>query len=112
MATLFEKIASGEIGAEILQRDDKCFAIRDISPQAPLHLLIIPLEPIESLAKAGDGSENLLGHLLLVGAQMAKKFSFGDDFRAVINCGPMAGQSVPHLHVHILAGRPMAWPPG
>ncbi|MDR2668200.1 MAG: histidine triad nucleotide-binding protein [Puniceicoccales bacterium] len=112
MATLFEKIASGEIPAEILFRDDRCMVIRDIAPQAPLHLLAIPLKPIVSLVAAEDGDRDLLGHLLLVGKKVAADLYGAQDFRIVINSGESAGQSVPHFHVHLLAGRQFSWPPG
>ncbi|MDR2664039.1 MAG: histidine triad nucleotide-binding protein [Puniceicoccales bacterium] len=112
MGTLFEKIAAGEIPAEFLYRDGKCFVIRDIAPQAPLHLLIIPQKPIRSLADAENGDCELLGHLLLIAKRMADKYAPGGDFRLVANSGESAGQSVPHLHLHLLAGRSLAWPPG
>ncbi|MDR0678765.1 MAG: histidine triad nucleotide-binding protein [Puniceicoccales bacterium] len=112
MGTLFEKIAAGEIPAEILYRDERCFVIKDIAPQAPVHLLIIPLRPLKSLAEAQDGDGELLGHLLVVVRKMAQNYSPDGNFRLVANSGESAGQSVPHLHLHLLAGRPFAWPPG
>ncbi|MDR2030364.1 MAG: HIT domain-containing protein [Puniceicoccales bacterium] len=112
MATLFEKIATGAIAAEILYRDDRCMVLRDIAPKAPLHLLIVPLQPIPSLAAANDGDGPLLGHLLTVTRKMGEQFSQKADYRVVINCGAAAGQTVPHLHIHLLAGRDFAWPPG
>ncbi|MDR3317173.1 MAG: HIT domain-containing protein [Puniceicoccales bacterium] len=111
MATIFEKIASGEIPGEILHRDSHCFVLRDVEPRAPVHLLIVPLEPIRGLSAAGEGDRWLLGHLLLVAKKMAEKFAPG-GFRVVVNDGKSAGQSVPHLHVHLLAGRDFSWPPG
>ena len=112
MATLFEKIASGEVAAKILFRDDKAMVIRDIAPQAPLHLLAIPIRPIASLADAAEEDCNLLGHLLLVARKVARELCDAEDFRIVINSGESAGQSVQHLHVHLLAGRQFSWPPG
>jgi len=110
--TIFQKIADGEIPAKIEYRDDRCIAIRDINPQAPLHLLVIPLRAIPHLSEAVEADAALMGHLLLVARDMALKLGFKDGFRTVINNGPMAGETVPHLHVHVLAGRPLTWPPG
>ncbi len=110
--TLFQKIADREIPAKIEHEDDSCFVIHDIQPQAPVHLLIIPKKPIPRVALAGTGDEAVLGHLLLVAGQVAKKLDLAQGFRLVINNGPHACESVPHLHVHLLAGRPMTWPPG
>ncbi len=109
--TLFSRIIDGEIPSDIVFQDDQCFAIRDINPQAPLHLLVIPREPVAGL---GDGQTRhgaLFGHLLLTAAQLARDEGY-DDYRIVINNGAGAGQSVFHLHVHVLAGRSMSWPPG
>lgn len=110
--TIFEKIADGEIPAKIEYEDDQCFAIRDINPQAPNHLLVIPRKRVTRLAEAGDDDAALLGHLLLTARNLASKLGFNDGFRVVINNGPHGGESVPHLHVHVLAGRQMTWPPG
>jgi histidine triad (HIT) family protein len=112
MATLFERIAAGEISAEILHRDSRCIVIRDIEPQAPLHLLIIPLKPLRSLAEAEEDDGALLGYLLLVAREMSRSYASDGQFRLVINSGESAGQSVPHLHLHLLAGRNFHWPPG
>jgi histidine triad (HIT) family protein len=112
MKTLFEKISSGEIPADILHRDDHCFVLRDIVPQAPVHLLIIPHRPLPSLEDATDGDRELLGHLMDVVRKMGKIYAPAGGFRVVINCGEAAGQTVPHLHIHLLAGRKLAWPPG
>jgi histidine triad (HIT) family protein len=112
MTTLFEKIADGEIPSEILHRDGKCFVLRDIHPQAPVHFLVIPLQPLKNLAAAPDGRVDLWGHLLEVGRQMAKKLIPSGEYRVVINNGEDAGQTVPHLHIHFLGGRDFAWPPG
>ena len=110
--TIFEKIIDREIPAQIEFEDDRCIAIHDLNPQAPLHMLIIPKKPIPRVGEAGDGDEVLLGHLLLVARDIAKKRELSKGFRLVINNGPHGGESVPHLHVHLLAGRPMTWPPG
>jgi len=110
---LFCKVNSGEIPGELIHKDDRCFVIRDINPQAPMHLLVIPNEHLESLDDASQRDEALLGHLLRVGARMANDEGHGDTgYRCVINSGEGAGQSVFHLHVHVLAGRQMNWPPG
>ncbi|WP_221029683.1 histidine triad nucleotide-binding protein [Actomonas aquatica] len=112
MPTLFEKIIAREIPAKIEWEDEFCIVIHDIQPQAPLHLLIIPKEPIPRLAEAGDNDGPQLGHLLLIAREMAKKFDLANGFRVVINNGPDGCESVPHLHVHLLAQRQMQWPPG
>lgn len=112
MPTLFERIAAREIPAKIEYEDDLCFAIHDIQPQAPVHLLIIPKRVIARVGAATPADESVLGHLLLVAGQLAKKLSLTAGFRLVINHGPHACESVPHLHVHLLAGRQMTWPPG
>lgn len=110
--TLFEKILAKEIPAEIAFEDDLAFAIRDINPQAPVHLLVIPKKPLPRVGEAGKDDQELLGHLLLVAAQMARDADLGDGYRIVINNGKQGGESVPHLHVHVLGGRQMSWPPG
>jgi len=110
--TLFEKIIAGEIPGDFLHQDDRCVVLRDIEPQAPVHLLVIPRKPIPRIGDAGEGDEALLGHLLLVAAQMAAHLELARGFRIVINNGPDGGESVPHLHVHVLGGRGLAWPPG
>lgn len=111
--TLFQKIADGEIPANIVYQDDLVVAFRDIKPAAPSHVLIVPRKPIPRIADATAEDHALLGHLLLKGAEVAQKLGLGESgFRLVINNGPDAGESVPHLHLHILGGRSMAWPPG
>jgi histidine triad (HIT) family protein len=105
MSTLFEKIANREISAEFLHEDELCFVIRDIAPQAPVHLLIIPRKPLENLMSATDGDTPLLGHLLQIARLMGGKYGDGKGYRVVINNGKFAGQIVPHLHVHLLAGK-------
>jgi histidine triad (HIT) family protein len=110
---LFCKIVAGAIPAEFVHQDDRCVAIQDINPQAPTHVLVIPLNHIESLDEASQRDEALLGHLLRVGARLANDAGLSDSgYRTVINTGAGAGQSVFHLHVHILGGRTMQWPPG
>ncbi|MEP6819949.1 MAG: histidine triad nucleotide-binding protein [bacterium] len=110
---LFCRIIAGEIPADFVQRDDRSVVIRDINPQAPTHLLVIPSEHIESLDEASQRDEALLGYLLRVAARVANAAGLaGEGYRTVINNGAGAGQSVFHLHVHVLGGRAMTWPPG
>ncbi|WP_411827140.1 histidine triad nucleotide-binding protein [Luteolibacter sp. AS25] len=113
MKTLFEKIYDGEIPAEIHYRDELCCAFTDISPQAPVHILVVPRKPIPRVADAGKDDLEILGHLLLTAASVAKKLEIDETgYRIAINNGPDGGETVPHLHVHILGGRQMKWPPG
>lgn len=110
---LFCRIIAGDIPAEIIYHDELCVAIRDINPQAPTHVLVIPREHMESLNDASHRDESLLGHLLRMGARIANDEGHADSgYRTVLNTGAGAGQSVFHLHVHVLGGRPMNWPPG
>ena len=109
--TIFGKIARGEAEARLVYEDDRALAFHDLSPQAPTHLLVIPRKPIERLAAAEEEDEALLGHLLLVAKRVAADAGL-TDFRLVVNNGAGAGQTVFHLHVHVLGGRPMTWPPG
>ena len=110
---LFCRIVAGEIPADIVHQDDRSVVIRDLNPQAPVHLLVIPREHIDSLDDASQKDEGLLGHLLRVAAKVANAEGLGETgYRTVINNGAGAGQSVFHLHVHLLGGRPMNWPPG
>ena len=110
---LFCKVIAGEIPGDFVHQDERCVVIRDINPQAPSHVLVIPREHLESLDDASQKDESLLGHLLRVGARVANDMGHGESgYRTVINTGAGAGQSVFHLHVHVLAGRPLAWPPG
>ena len=111
MKTLFEKIIDGEIPAKFVYRDDMCAAINDINPQAPVHVLLFPVKPIERLAKAEESDAPILAHLMLKVPEIAKKYGLDDGFRVVINNGLLAGETVPHLHIHILGGRPLHWPP-
>mgnify|MGYP001819389205 CR=1 FL=1 len=113
--TLFEKIIDREIPADIVHEDERCLAFNDIAPQAPTHVLVIPKRPIPRVAEAEEGDAELLGHLLLTARRIAKELGVDDSekgFRLVINNGPDGGESVPHMHVHLLAGRPLGWPPG
>jgi len=111
--TLFEKISAREIPAQIVYEDDLVFAFRDIKPGAPVHVLIVPRKPIPRIAEATPEDHRVLGHLLLKAAEVAKSLGLAEGgYRLVINNGPNAGESVPHLHLHILGGRQLAWPPG
>jgi histidine triad (HIT) family protein len=111
--TLFEKIIAREIPAQIVHEDSQCLAFRDISPQAPVHILVVPKKPVPRVAAAEAADEALLGHLLVTAAEIAKKEGIAESgFRVVVNSGPHGGETVPHLHVHLLGGRPMHWPPG
>ncbi len=111
--TLFEKIIAREIPAEVVYEDDFCICFHDISPQAPVHLLLVPKRPIVRVGEAEAGDKELLGHLLLKVQEVARLEGFLDTgFRVVINHGADGGEAVPHLHLHLLAGRKMTWPPG
>ena len=109
--TIFGRILRGEIPSDRVHEDEHCIAFRDVAPQAPVHVLVIPREHIPSLKEAQPEQEALLGHLLLVAAQIARQEGL-EDWRTVINTGADAGQTVFHLHVHVIGGRPLAWPPG
>jgi histidine triad (HIT) family protein len=111
--TLFEKIAAREIPAKLVYEDDLVLALQDIKPAAPVHVLIVPKKPIPRIAEAQPEDHQVLGHLLLKAAQVAEQLGLKTSgYRLVINNGPDAGESVPHLHCHIIGGRPLAWPPG
>ncbi len=112
MKTLFEKIIAREIPAAIVYEDDLVLAIRDINPQAPVHVLIFPKKVIPRIAEANVEDQRLFGHILLKAAEVAKQLNLTDGYRLVINNGADGGETVPHLHVHILGGRHLAWPPG
>jgi len=109
--TIFGRIERGEVPAEIVYEDDRALAFRDVNPAAPTHLLVIPRKPIEMLSAAEASDESLLGHLLLVANRVAAAAGL-ENYRVVINNGAGSGQTVFHLHLHILAGRPLNWPPG
>ena len=113
--TLFEKIIAREIPADLVHEDDLCIAFNDISPQAPTHILIVPKKVIPRVGEATPDDQTTLGHLLLTAGKIARDLGIASTdtgFRLVINHGSDGGESVPHLHVHLLAGRPLAWPPG
>jgi histidine triad (HIT) family protein len=111
--TLFEKIAAREIPAKIIQEDEDLIVFHDINPQAPIHVLVVPKKPIPRLAHATAEDGKLLGKLLLKAQEMAESLGIAESgFRVVINNGRNGGETVPHLHVHLLGGRPFAWPPG
>ena len=110
--TLFEKIIAREVPADIVYEDEQCLAFRDINPQAPVHILVIPKKPIPMVGEAHESDEPLLGHLLTTASKIAEEEGYGDAFRLAINNGAKAGQTVFHLHVHMLAGRQFNWPPG
>lgn len=110
--TLFEKIIAREIPAKLEHEDDLCIVLHDIQPQAPVHLLIVPKKVIPRVGEATPDDQAVLGHLLLVAGRIAKKLNLAQGFRLVINHGPHACESVPHLHIHLLAQRQMTWPPG
>ena len=111
-ATLFEKIINREIPADILYEDELSIVIKDISPQAPTHLLIIPKKVIPKLSDATSEDQNILGHLMLVAGKISEQLELDETFRLVVNNGAKAGQSVFHLHLHLLSGRSLNWPPG
>lgn len=110
--TLFEKILDGEIPGDIVYQDEHCAAFRDINPTAPMHLLLVPRKPIPRLCDASDEDAALLGHLMLAAPRIAEQEGHGEAFRLVINNGEMAGQTVFHLHLHLIGGRGLRWPPG
>jgi len=111
--TIFGKIAAGEVPADIVYEDEHVVAFRDLSPQAPTHILVIPRKPIPTLNHVEEADAELIGRMLLAAAKVAEQEVIADEgYRAVINCNAGAGQTVFHLHVHVLGGRPMRWPPG
>lgn len=110
--TLFSKIIAREIPADIIYEDDLCVAFEDIGPQAPMHVLLVPKKVIPKLMDSSEEDAALLGHLLVTAPKVAAQQGYADNFRLVLNNGEEAGQSVFHLHIHILGGRPMGWPPG
>ena len=110
--TIFQRIIDKEIPAKILYEDDRCLAFHDAAPQAPTHVLVIPKKPVESVAALADEDAELVAHLWLVIRDLAKQLNLSKGYRVVVNCGRDAGQSVDHLHFHVLGGRQMTWPPG
>ena len=111
--TIFSKIIRGEIPADVVHEDDRSMAFHDINPQAPVHVLIIPKAPLPGIQDVGEAEESLLGHLLVVARQVAAAEGLtGSGFRCVINAGADGGQTVDHLHIHLLGGRRLEWPPG
>jgi histidine triad (HIT) family protein len=110
--TIFSRIIRREIPARIEHEDDLCLAFHDVAPQAPVHLLVIPKRPIPSLADVTAADEPLLGHLVTVASSLARKLGLDGGYRLVVNTGPDGGQTVHHLHVHLLGGRGLGWPPG
>jgi histidine triad (HIT) family protein len=110
--TIFAKIIRREVPARIEHEDELCLAFHDVSPQAPVHVLVIPKRPIASLAEVTDDDAAVLGHLMVVATRLARSLGLADGYRIVVNCGRDGGQSVDHLHVHLLGGRGLGWPPG
>ncbi len=111
--TIFKKIIDGEVPADIVYQDELCVAFRDIDPQAPTHILVVPRKEIPSLAEADPDDHRLLGHLLMKAAEVARSEGLDDNgYRVVVNVGRDGGQAVDHLHLHVLGGRRMQWPPG
>ena len=111
--TIFSKIIAGDIPADKVHEDDQCIVILDINPQAPKHLLVIPKEPIETVDDASEEHKALLGHMTYTATQIAKEEGIAEEgYRLVWNCKDKGGQEVPHIHLHILGGRQMNWPPG
>ena len=109
---IFQKIIDRKIPADIVYEDDRCLAFRDVNPQAPVHVLIIPKKVIRTHADITDEDRDVLGHLHLVAARLAEQLGIQDGYRLVLNCREQAGQTVPHLHLHLLGGRAFGWPPG
>ncbi len=110
--TIFKRIIDGEIPAKIVYQDEQCLAFHDIAPQAPTHVIVIPRKEIASLAQASEDDSALLGHLLVVISKLARELNLGEGYRVVVNCGGHGGQTVDHLHFHLLGGRHLGWPPG
>ena len=110
--SIFQRIIDKEIPAKIVFEDERCLAFHDVAAQAPTHVLVIPKKPITSLAALEDGDAALVGHIWLVIRDIARQLNLGQGYRVVVNCGRDGGQSVDHLHFHLLGGRQMTWPPG
>jgi histidine triad (HIT) family protein len=109
---IFKKIIDRQLPANIVYEDDQCLAFRDVNPQAPVHVLLVPRKEIRTHADVTEADQAVLGHLHLVAVRLAKQLGIDDGYRLVINCKEKAGQTVPHLHLHLLGGRDMRWPPG
>lgn len=112
MSCIFCKIVEGTIPSTAVYQDDRCYAFSDLHPQAPTHVLIVPREHIASLGEAAEGHKDLLGHLMWVAAEIARGKGLSKGYRVVVNNGGDGGQTVDHIHLHVLGGRPMHWPPG
>lgn len=112
MDCLFCKIVAGTIPSSAVYQDEKCYAFADIKPQAPVHFLVVPREHIPSLAHVNGEHKELLGHLLTTAAEIARSKGLSNGYRVVINAGEQGGQTVDHIHVHVLGGRYLSWPPG
>ena len=110
--TIFKRIIDKEIPARIVYEDDRCLAFHDVNPQAPTHVLIIPKQEIPSVDAIEEADEATIGHLFVVARRLAAQLGLSGGYRTVINCGPDAGQTVDHLHVHLIGGRRLGWPPG
>jgi histidine triad (HIT) family protein len=110
--TIFKRIIDKEIPAKLVYEDDQCLAFEDVNPQAPVHFLVIPRKEIPSLAHAAEQDAPLLGHLLSTAGMLAARLGLIDGYRVIINCGQDGGQSVDHLHLHVLGKRRLGWPPG
>ena len=110
--TIFQRIIDREVPAKIVYEDDRCLAFEDVNPQGPVHVLIVPKKEITSLDDLGENDAELAGRLLLVARKLAAQRGLAGGYRVVVNCGPAAGQTVAHLHFHLLGGRDFSWPPG
>ncbi|KAK6316465.1 hypothetical protein J4Q44_G00139890 [Coregonus suidteri] len=110
--TIFGKIIRKEIPAKIFFEDDQCIAFHDVTPQAPTHFLVVPRKPIVQLSKAEDSDAALLGHMMIVAKKCAEQIGLAKGYRLVVNDGPDGGQSVYHIHIHVMGGRQLGWPPG
>ena len=110
--TIFKRIIDGEIPADVVYKDEQCLAFRDVNPPAPTHLLLIPRKGVPTIDDLSEEDEALVGHLFTVVRKLAAQLHLDDGYRVVINCGREGGQEVQHLHIHLLAGRQLGWPPG
>ncbi len=110
--TIFKRIIDGEVPARIVYQDDRCLAFHDVAPQAPTHVIVIPKKEIRSIDQLSDDDAALVGHMIIVIRNLARQLQLDRGYRVVVNCGPDAGQSVDHLHFHLLGSRQMSWPPG